>query len=151
MSDPIEELPAPELPPAFVEYEVEGVGTVIAPEGEPGYRVRLPSGAVTAFPALSGEPCEDNAAADIAHALANPPPAPVPAVVRAAALRYVLNRRGLRVAVETAVAQAPQDAQDAWEYEVNIRRFDPLVLGFAEALGLSSALVDDIFREGDAK
>lgn len=61
-----------ETPPSFVEYEVEGVGTVIDPEGEPGYRVRLPDGQVTAYPAISGAPSEENAADDIAHAIANP-------------------------------------------------------------------------------
>ena len=68
--------PEQELPPSFIEYEVPGVGTVIDPQGEPGYRVRLPNGAVTAFPAHSGDPCEANAAADIAHAIANPPTFP---------------------------------------------------------------------------
>ena len=57
---------------AFIEYEVPGVGTVIDPEGEPGYRVRLPDGQVTAYPAISGEPSGANAAADIAHAVAHP-------------------------------------------------------------------------------
>lgn len=63
-------------PAAFTPYEVPGVGTVIEPEGVPGYRVRLPSGEVQTFPALSGDPSEANAAADIAHAIANPTAAP---------------------------------------------------------------------------
>ncbi len=57
----------------FQEYEVDGVGTVLEPLGEPGYRVRLLSGHVTGFAAQSGDPSEANAAADIAYALANPP------------------------------------------------------------------------------
>jgi len=63
-------------------YVVEIDGTtyeVLAPEGEPGYRVRLPSGQVTAYPANSGEPTEANAAADIGYALANPPAYVAPA------------------------------------------------------------------------
>lgn len=69
-------------PQPFMEYEVSDVGTVIAPEGEPGYRVRLPDGQVTAFPAISVNPCEANAAADIAYAIANPAVVPfVSAVV----------------------------------------------------------------------
>jgi hypothetical protein len=63
--------PEPEVP-AFAEYEVAGIGTVIAPEGEPGYRVRTPDGRVIGFAAASGDPCEANAAADIALAIANP-------------------------------------------------------------------------------
>jgi hypothetical protein len=69
-----EELPPAE--PAFTEYEVPGIGTVIDPQGEPGYRVRLPDGQVTAYPAANGTPCEANAAADIAAAIAIPPPPP---------------------------------------------------------------------------
>jgi hypothetical protein len=61
--------------------EVNGIAyTVLPPEGEPGYRVRLPDGGVTAFPAHSGDPSPDNAEGDIAHALANPPAPPVSVV-----------------------------------------------------------------------
>ena len=147
MSTPAPDIFLTETP--FLEYAVAGIGTVIAPEGEPGYRVRLPSGAVTAFPAHSGEPCEANAAADIAHAQANPPPAPVPAVVRAAALRYVLNAQGLRAAVEAAVAGADQDTQDAWEFEVNVRLNHPLIVSFSAALGFTTEQVDAMFRAAD--
>lgn len=57
----------------FNEYYVSGVGTIIDPEGEPGYRVRLENGAVTAYPSLSGEPSEEKAAFEISHAIENPP------------------------------------------------------------------------------
>jgi hypothetical protein len=70
------------MDPETFPYLVEIDGTtyeVLAPEGEPGYRVRLPNGSVTAYPANSGEPTEANAAADIAHALANPPAYVAPA------------------------------------------------------------------------
>ena len=78
--DPPAEQPEEPAVPAFPEYSVTVAGlgtvTVIDPEGEPGSRVRLPNGAVTAFPAHSGDPCEANAAADIAWAIANPPTFP---------------------------------------------------------------------------
>jgi hypothetical protein len=70
----------PETPAFPYTVEVAGITyEVLAPEGEPGYRVRLPDGGVTAFFAHSGDPSPDNAAADIAYALANPlaPVAPV--------------------------------------------------------------------------
>jgi len=74
----------------FAEYSLEipalGLVTVVDPEGEPGYRVRLPDGQVTAYPAASGEPCEENAAADIAAALADLTP-------RKAALRERTKQR----------------------------------------------------------
>jgi len=150
MSDPIEELPAPELPPAFVEYEVEGVGTVIAPEGEPGYRVRLPSGAVTAFPALSGEPCEDNAAADIAHALANPPPAPVPASVTRRQLFLWLNTQGITRTMLRAQLAGNEAALIELEEATEFQRSHPLVAQLGAALGLDSAQIDTAFRAAAA-
>lgn len=69
---------------------VAGLGTVtvIAPEGEPGYRCLLANGQVTAFPAASGNPCEANAATDIEAALTAPPSA---APLRQSA-RVVLSR-----------------------------------------------------------
>ena len=78
-----------EIETPFEEYEVAGVGIVIAPQGEPGYRVRLPDGQVTAFPAVSGDPSPANAASDIAHALANPPVIPT---IRKQSARVVLDR-----------------------------------------------------------
>ena len=78
-----------EIETPFEEYEVAGVGTVIDPQGEPGYRVRLPDGQVTAFPAVSGDPSPENAATDIAHAIANPPVIPT---IRKQSARVVLER-----------------------------------------------------------
>jgi len=82
-----------EITPPVYPYEVtisDVIYTVIAPEGEPGYRVRLATGQVTAYPAHSGDPSETNAAADISHAIANPP-APAPAVARQST-RTVISR-----------------------------------------------------------
>lgn len=144
-------------PPAFEEYSltVEGLGeiTVIAPEGEPGYRVRLPSGAVTAFPAHSGAPSQENAAADIAYARAHPPALPVPESV---------TRRQLLLALFTATGVKDTDiltslgqiADPATRYVATVefaqasefRRGHPLVAQLAAQLHLTSAQVDDIFR-----
>jgi hypothetical protein len=44
------------------------------------YLVRRPSGQVEGFPAHSGDPSPENAEADIAYALANPPAMPTPVV-----------------------------------------------------------------------
>lgn len=137
----------------FLEYLVPGVGTVLAPEGEPGYRVRLLSGVVTSLPALSGFPSEANAAADIAHALANPPAAPVPASV---------TRRQLLVALFTATGVKDTDilmslgaipdvatryvAQIEFTQAGEFQRGHALVAQLAAQLSLSSEQVDDIFR-----
>ena len=59
----------------FIPYEVPQ-GTVLDPQGVPGYRVQLfATGEVQAFPAVSGAPSEANAASDIAAAL-NADPVP---------------------------------------------------------------------------
>ena len=128
-------------------YDVTGVGSVLSHEGGV-YTVLADNGRVYGYASQSGSPSTEKAAAEIAYAMANPPPFPnpVPEVVRSAALRYVLNARNLRSAVEAAVAAADQNAKDAWEFEVNIRRDHPLVAGFASALGFSGDQVDDIFR-----
>lgn len=117
-------------------------------------------GSVARFTPLGSLPAAEDAGPDaapiypevsdevLADAIANPPPevVPVPEVIRSAALRYVLNAQGLRAAVESAVSAADQNAKDAWEFEVNIRRDHPLVAGLSAALGLTSVQVDDIFR-----
>lgn len=151
------EEPENQEPPAFVEYEVEGVGIVIAPEGEPGYRVRLPDGRVTAYPALSGEPSEANAAADIAHALANPPPPPVPSVLNrdqfVIALRRVLGMT--EGAVYALISQLPagdeqETARDRWENTRIFRRDSVLLNALAQLNGNTSAEIDEVFRTGAA-
>lgn len=67
-----EEKPAP-----FPEYEIEGVGTVIAHEDD-SYIVRTTDGRLIGIRAANGEPTEKAAAVDIAEAIANPPPLPEP-------------------------------------------------------------------------
>ncbi len=152
---------ASEAPAPFAEYHltVEGLGaiTVIDPAGEPGYRVRLASGSVTAFPAHSGAPSQANAASDIAHALANPPPAPVPAVVSRRQLLLALFRgHALKEAdLLSAIAQIP-DAALRYEAEVEFgqagefRRDHPLVATLAAAFGLNGGQVDTVFRNAAA-
>jgi hypothetical protein len=138
------------MDPEIFPYIVEIDGTiyeVLAPEGEPGYRVRLPDNQVTAYPAHSGDPSEANAPADIAYALANPPvPAPVvPVSVSPKQIRFALNAAGLRSFVDAAASSADRSTQDAWEYATEVRRNDAFVNGMAVALDLSSADVDALF------
>jgi hypothetical protein len=53
----------------------------IADYSPEGYHVVYPSGQYATLPAHSGDPSPDNAAADIAYALANPPAPVAPVVV----------------------------------------------------------------------
>lgn len=144
-------------PSGFVEYDVEGVGTVIDPEGEPGYRVRLPDGCVTAFAAVSGNPSPENAAADIGYALANPPPPPVPAEISRA--RFVIAVRRVLGVTEGAIfalisslpsGEEQETARDLWENAVTFRRANPFLLMLAQAGDFTTEQIDEVFRVGAA-
>jgi hypothetical protein len=61
-------------------------------------------------------------------------------------MRRALNASNLRDAVEAAVAAAPQDVRDAWEFATEIRRNDALLISLATALGKSDADLDILFQ-----
>jgi hypothetical protein len=144
-------------PTEFQEYEVPGIGTVIDPAGEPGYRVRLPDGQVTAFPAFSGQPSPENAAADIAAAIANPPPAPVPLVISRAefviAVRRVLSlTEGGIYAIIALLPEGEQreTARDLWENAREFRRDNSFLQALAQLNGNTPEQLDEVFRVGAA-
>lgn len=152
---------AADLAPApFAEYSltIESLGpvTVIDPAGEPGYRVRLAAGRVTAFPAHSGSPSQANAAADIAHALANPAPPPVPPSVTRRQLLLALNAQGITRAEVRAQLEAIPDAtaREAALIEFDeastFERGHALVAALATAFGLNSTQADNLFRTAAA-
>ena len=129
-------------------YDVDGIGSVLAPEGVSGYRVQLLNGEVQAFPAASGEPCEANALADLTAAraaLAIPPTPVVPTPVTPLQIRRALNTAGMRGMVEAALVNAPQDAKDAWEFATEIKRDDATLNSIASALGMTPAQIDGLF------
>jgi len=145
----------------FTEYSVTvpalGTVTILDPQGEPGYRVRLPSGEVTAFPAASSNPCEANAVADIEAALATPPPAPVPSELTRFRFIVALRRElGLdEGAVYALLSALPagdlQDtARDGFENASVFKRTNPLLSALAQAGNYTSAQIDDLFRAGAA-
>ncbi len=70
----------------------------------------------------------------------------VPQIVTPRQLRKALNAAGLRATVEAAVAAAPQDVRDEWEYALEIRRDYPLMTAMAAQLGMTDAQLDDLFR-----
>ncbi len=74
-----------------------------------------------------------------------PGPAPVPEAVTPRQIRRALNAAGLRATVEVAVAQAPQDVRDDWEFALEIRRDHPELNAMALALGLTSEQLDALF------
>ncbi len=50
--------------------------------------------------------------------------------------------------VRTSSATQPDDAQEAWEYCVEVRRDDALIAGAQAALGLTAVQVDALFCSG---
>ena len=146
-----------EIETPFEEYEVEGVGIVIDPQGEPGYRVRLPDGQVTAFPAASGDPSPANAATDIAHAIASPAPVPVPPVITRAQF-VIAARRVLGITEGTIfalISQLPagevqETARDLWENSREFKRENTFLNQLAALNGNTAAEIDEVFRVGNA-
>jgi hypothetical protein len=78
------------------------------------------------------------------------PPAPVPASITPLQARRAVRAAGLLDAVNAWIATQPDDAQEAWEYCIEVRRDSPLIAGAQEGLGLTSEQVDDLFRAGAA-
>lgn len=67
-------------------------------------------------------------------------------VVSPLQMRRALRQQGLADAVAAYVAAQDVDTQDAWEYAVEIRRTDALIVQAASALGKTEAEIDDLFR-----
>lgn len=136
-----------ETPPAFVPYEVAGLGTVEGHEGNT-YLVRVPSGALHGYRSPSDIPSEAIAAEEIAYAIAHPPAyvVPVPASVTRRQLFLWLNGLGItRAALRTQLAgneAALIELEEATEFQ----RAHPLVAQLGQTLGLNSAQIDAAFR-----
>jgi hypothetical protein len=71
---------------------------------------------------------------------------PVPEAVTPYQARKALLASGMLDQVEALMAQAPREAQLAWEYAIEVRRDDPFIALMAGQLGLTDAQVDDLFR-----
>ena len=82
------------------------------------------------------------------EALVPPPVDPnvVPEFVTAVQGRLALHRAGLLVTVEQAVATANGETQIFWEYSAEWHRNNTVLSALAEAIGLTSEQVDDMFR-----
>lgn len=69
----------------------------------------------------------------------------VPQSVTPYQARLALNAAGLREAAEGAIAAAPQDVRDAWEYALVIERSSPFIGEIGNALALSEQQIDALF------
>ena len=135
-------LPDGSLPPGVDVAALEAAGVLIVrpvePPREPG------------FVAVEGEPEQRDGVWWQAWRLepAPPPePPPVPQSVTPLQARRALRGAGLMPAVEAALAQADDDARDAWEYAIEVRRDDPLLAAMAAQIGLTDADLDALFRD----
>ena len=90
---------------------------------------------------------EDNAETELPILWANPytAPTPPPSPVTPLQIRRALNASGMRNMVEAAIASAPQDARDAWDYATEVRREDATLNFMAAALGMTPTQIDELF------
>ncbi len=75
---------------------------------------------------------------------------PVPSTITPLQARRALRAAGLLTAVSAFIATQPDDVQEAWEYCVEVRRDDAMILSAQAALGLTDEQVDGLFRAGAA-
>jgi hypothetical protein len=73
---------------------------------------------------------------------------PVTAAITPLQARRALRAAGLLDAVNAWIATQNDDAQEAWEYCVEVRRDDALIAGAQAALGFTAAQVDALFCAG---
>ena len=93
---------------------------------------------------------ETNVEAELPILWTNPYVAPEkpPQSITPLQVRRALNQAGLRSSVESAIANASQDARDAWEFASEVKRDNEILDAMAAALGMSSAQVDSLFILG---
>ncbi|MGE0155107.1 MAG: hypothetical protein AB7R90_21010 [Reyranellaceae bacterium] len=60
-------------------------------------------------------------------------------------LRRALRSIGLKAEVDAFLAQAGEEAQEAWEYAVTINRNDALIAAAAQELGKTDQEIDALF------
>jgi hypothetical protein len=75
-----------------------------------------------------------------------PAPAPVPESVSPRQIRQALTQVGLRSVIEESINGGDQNAKDWYEYATSFERKHPIVLGMAQALGITEQQLDDLWR-----
>jgi len=75
-----------------------------------------------------------------------PPSEPVPQRVSALQARRALLAADMLDQVEAAIARQPRAVQITWEYATEIHRDDPMLVEVAQAIGLNTNTLDDLFR-----
>ena len=75
-----------------------------------------------------------------------PPLEPVPQRVSALQARRALLAADMLDQIEAAIARQPRAVQITWEYATEIYRDDPMLVEVAQAIGLGTNTLDDLFR-----
>lgn len=73
-----------------------------------------------------------------------------PEVVTARQMQLALLGAGLLDAIESFVASQDRAVQISWSAAKDFHRNDPMLAGMAQAFGLTSEQVDEIFRQAAA-
>jgi hypothetical protein len=89
---------------------------------------------------------EEQEATLAAWAAAEAAPAPVPISVTPLQMRKALRMTGLKAQADAYLATLDEQAQEAWEYAIEIRIDDPFIEGARVALGMTEAEANDLFR-----
>lgn len=123
------------LPP----YEVAGIGTVEAHEGDT-YCVRVPGGALHGYRSAGGTPSEALAAAEIAAAIANPPAFPA---ARHRVLKDTLWMRikaaGKQAEAVAAISSLPLSQRLDWDSQSWFWSDNDAIRLVCESLGVDPA------------
>jgi hypothetical protein len=77
-------------------------------------------------------------------------PPQVPQTLTARQAKLVLHYAGLLASVNAAVSQADQATQIEWEYATSVDRNWPTLIAMANAMGLTSEQLDQMFIDGVA-
>lgn len=72
-------------------------------------------------------------------------PLPIPESVTPRQARLALEAAGLTAQVEAAVTAAGSEARITWDYALEIRRDNLMIASLAEAVGITSEQLDDLF------
>jgi len=75
-----------------------------------------------------------------------PEPEPVPQRITALQARRALLAADMLDQVNAAIARQPRAVQITWEYATEIHRNDPMLIEVAQAIGLNTNTLDDLFR-----
>jgi hypothetical protein len=72
-------------------------------------------------------------------------PPPVPSSITPRQCRLILAQQGMLSTVEATIAQMDEATRITWEYALEFKRYDPLLIDLGVDLGLTSAQIDRFF------